>query len=173
VHKISIVPRGRALGYTLNLPEEDRYLKTREELVDHMTVLLGGRVAEEVVFGAITTGAADDLKRVAEIAAAMVTEYAMGGTATAHPAPELASDATRRRRDEEQEGLADEARRAAYALITAHRAVLDGLAGALLEHETIERADIERIVGDTPRAERSGGGRLRVAAAQPPSPEPN
>ena len=57
VHKISIVPRGRALGYTLNLPEEDRYLKTREELIDYMTVLLGGRVAEEIVFGAVTTGA--------------------------------------------------------------------------------------------------------------------
>src|SRR5687768_13770497 len=68
VHKISIVPRGRALGYTLNLPAEDRYLKTREELVDYMTVLLGGRVAEQIVFGSITTGASDDLKRVAEIA---------------------------------------------------------------------------------------------------------
>ena len=62
VHKISIVPRGRALGYTLNLPEEDRYLKTREELIDYMTVLLGGRVAEEIVFGAVTTGASDDLQ---------------------------------------------------------------------------------------------------------------
>ena len=78
VHRISIVPRGRALGYTLNLPEEDRYLKTREELIDYMTVLLGGRVAEQIVFGAITTGASDDLKRVAEIAHAMVHEYAMG-----------------------------------------------------------------------------------------------
>src|SRR5688500_8986749 len=67
VHKISIVPRGKALGYTLNLPEEDRYLKTREELLDYMTVLLGGRAAEEIVFGAITTGASDALKRVAEI----------------------------------------------------------------------------------------------------------
>jgi len=55
VHRISIVPRGQALGYTLNLPAEDRYLKTREELLDYMTVLLGGRVAEQVVFGAITT----------------------------------------------------------------------------------------------------------------------
>ena len=62
VHKISIVPRGRALGYTLNLPEEDRYLKTREELIDLMTMLLGGRVAEEIVFGAVTTGASDDLQ---------------------------------------------------------------------------------------------------------------
>ena len=78
VHRISIVPRGRALGYTLNLPEEDRYLKTREELIDFMTMLLGGRAAEQLVFGSITTGAADDLKRVAEIAQSMVHEYAMG-----------------------------------------------------------------------------------------------
>src|SRR6184192_268614 len=78
VHRISIVPRGRALGYTLNLPEEDRYLKTREELIDFMTMLLGGRAAEQLVFGSITTGAADDLKRVAEIAHSMVHEYAMG-----------------------------------------------------------------------------------------------
>src|SRR5206468_7962427 len=62
VHRISIVPRGRALGFTLNLPEEDRYLKTREELIDFMTMLLGGRAAEQLVFGSITTGASDDLK---------------------------------------------------------------------------------------------------------------
>ena len=78
VHKISIVPRGRALGYTLNLPEEDRYLKTREELIDYMTVLLGGRVAEELVFGAVTTGAPTTSRRVAEISRSMVHEYAMG-----------------------------------------------------------------------------------------------
>src|SRR3984957_6106021 len=78
VHRISIVPRGRALGYTLNLPEEDRYLKTREELIDMMTMLLGGRAAEDLVFGSIPTGAADDLRRVADIAHAMVDDYAMG-----------------------------------------------------------------------------------------------
>ena len=78
VHRISIVPRGQALGYTLNLPAEDRYLKTREELLDYMTVLLGGRVAEQVVFGAITTGASDDLKRVADISHSMVHDFAMG-----------------------------------------------------------------------------------------------
>ncbi len=78
VHRISIVPRGRALGYTLNLPAEDRYLKTREELLDYMTVLLGGRVAEQIVFGAITTGASDDLKRVADISHSMVHDFAMG-----------------------------------------------------------------------------------------------
>src|SRR6478736_2932049 len=64
-HKISIVPRGNALGYTLHFPEEDRYLKTRAELLDRMTVLLGGRAAEEMVFGSVTTGASDDLKQVA------------------------------------------------------------------------------------------------------------
>ena len=82
VHKVSIIPRGGALGYTLNLPEEDRYLKTREELIDYMSVLLGGRAAEEIVFGAMTTGAADDLARVADISRSMVHEYAMGTTIT-------------------------------------------------------------------------------------------
>ena len=108
VHKISIVPRGRALGYTLNLPEEDRYLKTREELIDYMTVLLGGRVAEEIVFGAITTGASDDLQRVAEISRSMVHEYAMGTTITSRQVSAeggAVSDRTRQLRDEEQQHL--------------------------------------------------------------------
>src|SRR4030088_1899233 len=97
VHRISIVPRGRALGYTLNLPSEDRYLKTREELIDFMTMLLGGRAAEQLVFGSITTGASDDLKRVAEIAHAMVHDYAMGTGITSLRAPTArASEATRR-----------------------------------------------------------------------------
>ena len=69
VHRISIVPRGGALGYTLNLPEEDRYLKTREELIDRMTMLLGGRAAEQLVFGSVTTGAAGDYEAVAALAA--------------------------------------------------------------------------------------------------------
>src|SRR5439155_16145061 len=78
VHKVSIVPRGQALGYVMNLPSEDSYLKTRDELVDQLTVLLGGRVAEHIVFGSVTTGAANDLQRVAEITHAMVHEYGMG-----------------------------------------------------------------------------------------------
>src|SRR5437763_14238274 len=114
VHRISIVPRGRALGYTLNLPEEDRYLKTREELIDFMTMLLGGRAAEQIVFGSITTGAADDLRRVAEIASAMVTEYAMGtASSSLRAAGDGAAEATRRIRDTEVRELADEAFRAA------------------------------------------------------------
>ena len=100
VHRISIVPRGRALGYTLNLPEEDRYLKTREELIDFMTMLLGGRAAEQLVFGSITTGAADDLKRVAEIANAMVADYAMGtGSSSLRSVGDGASESSRRVHD--------------------------------------------------------------------------
>ena len=86
VHKISIVPRGRALGYTLNLPEEDRYLKSKEELTDYLVVLLGGRVAEQIVFGSVTTGASDDLKKVNEISRAMVAEYGMGNSMSRAPA---------------------------------------------------------------------------------------
>jgi cell division protease FtsH len=161
VHKISIVPRGRALGYTLNLPEEDRYLKTREELLDYMTVLLGGRAAEEIVFGAITTGAADDLRRVADISREMVHEYAMGTSIMSRRVAAeggAVSDRTRQLRDEEQQHLADQAMRTASRLITEHRDKLDDLAGALLRNEVLERTDIDRIMEGVPR--------LRVVAAR-------
>jgi cell division protease FtsH len=172
-HKISIVPRGRALGYTLNLPDEDRYLKTRQELVDHMTVLLAGRAAEELVFGAITTGASDDLHRVAEISRAMIHEYAMGTAITSRKVSAHGgevSDRTRELRDEEQQHLADEARRAAVRLCTEHRATLDELAHALLRHEVLERADIDRIMAGVAHAERPAASGLRVVATAPPHP---
>src|ERR1700727_786257 len=166
VHRISIVPRGRALGYPLNLPAEDRYLKTREELIDFMTMLLGGRAAEQLVFGSITTGASDDLKRVAEIAHSMVHEYAMGtGTASLRVVGNDASESTRRVRDEEVRELADEAFRAATTIIDSHRVELDALAGTLLTNEVLERPDIDRIVGQVPRAAPPRIGELRVAAA--------
>src|SRR3954471_18487878 len=133
VHKISIVPRGRALGYTLNLPDEDRYLKTREELIDYMTMLLGGRAAEQLVFGAVTTGAADDLHRVAEISRSMIHEYAMGTSITSRQVSAeggAVSDRTRQLRDEEQQHLADEAMRGAIRILTEHREKLDKLAGS-------------------------------------------
>jgi cell division protease FtsH len=167
VHKISIVPRGRALGFTLNLPAEDRYLKTREELLDYMTVLMGGRVAEQVVFGAITTGASDDLKRVADISHSMVHDYAMG-TAGVGRSPDgdvRLSEQTLRMRDEERQELIDEARRAAQKLIVAHRRHLDALANELLEREVLERDSIERIMDGVPRMVRSPGSGLRVVAA--------
>jgi cell division protease FtsH len=173
VHRISIVPRGHALGYTLNLPEEDRYLKTREELIDFMTMLLGGRAAEQLVFGAITTGASDDLKRVAEIAHAMVYEYAMGtGTTSLRVVGDDASESTRRVRDEEVRELAEEGFRAALALIDDHRTQLDQLALTLLNNEVLERPDIDRILGDVPRAapSRRGSGELGIAAATAKAP---
>jgi cell division protease FtsH len=169
VHRISIVPRGRALGYTLNLPAEDRYLKTREELLDYMTVLLGGRVAEQIVFGAITTGASDDLERVAAIAHSMVHDYAMGsaGVGRTPDGNVQLSETTLRLRDEERRELIEEARRAARRLITAHRPQLDALAGELLENEALDREAIERIMAGVPRLERKPGIGLRVAAAVP------
>ncbi len=173
VHRISIVPRGKALGYTLNLPEEDRYLKTREELIDLMTMLLGGRTAEELVFGSITTGAGDDLKRVAGIAHAMVHDYAMGTEFTSmHVAGDGLSEATRRVSDEEVRALADRAARASQTIITEHRLQLDELASTLLANEVIERVDIDRIMQGVPQAapERRPAGHLQVAAAAPIEP---
>ena len=169
VHKISIVPRGQALGYTLNLPDEDRYLKTREELLDHMTVLLGGRVAEQLVFGEVTTGASDDLKRVAQVARAMVFEYAMGTPSAAQRAvPEGSDDSEQFRhvRDEEQQHLAFEAQRAAVELISGQRDKLEELAIALLKHEVLERDDIDKIMVGVPRMERRAGiAGLRMVAS--------
>jgi cell division protease FtsH len=170
VHKISIVPRGSALGYTLNLPAEDRYLKTREELIDYMTMLLGGRVAEELVFGGVTTGASDDLHRVAEISRAMIHEYAMGTSITSRKIAAYGgevSDRTRELRDDEQQHLADEAKRAAAKLISEHRDKLDQLAAALLRNEVLEREDIDRIMAGTEPVRR-GAGDLRMVAAEPP-----
>jgi cell division protease FtsH len=167
VHKISIVPRGRALGYTMNLPAEDRYLKTREELLDYMTVLLGGRAAEQIVFGAITTGASDDLKQVADISHSMVHDFAMG-TAGVGRSPDgdvKLSERTLRLRDEERQDLIEEARRAAQKLIVAHRRQLEDLAQELLEHEVLEREAIDRIMAGVPRMERTPGMGLRVVAA--------
>jgi cell division protease FtsH len=171
-HRISIVPRGRALGYTLNLPEEDRYLKTRDELIDQMVMLLGGRAAEEIVFGASTTGASGDLERVADISRSMVHEYAMG---TSISALKLAaeggavSDRTRSLRDSEQQHLADEAMRRAIRLITEHREQLDGLAQGLLRNEVLERDDIDRVMAGVETRRHSAPRGLRVVAAEPPS----
>jgi cell division protease FtsH len=174
VHKVSIVPRGRALGFAMSLPEEDRYLKTREDLIDYMAVCLGGRAAEKLVFGAVTTGASNDLQKVAEIVRSMVDQYAMGtsqGGQRAWEPMELRSEAQLRLRDEEQRELAREAEALTYELITAHRHKLDELAHALLEREVLERADLDRIMGDVPKVERPGRSTgLRAVAAQPQLP---
>jgi cell division protease FtsH len=150
VQKVSIVPRGKALGYTLNLPQEDRYLKSRQELIDYMKVLLAGRVSEQITFGRVTTGAADDLKRVTQIARGMVYEYGMGTTIRSHQVPEddyTTSEALRQTRDEEVQAVAEEAYRGAHQLLADHRDLLDEIAERLLVNEVIERDEIREIMG--------------------------
>ena len=170
VHKISIVPRGSALGYTLNLPDEDRYLKTREDLVNQMAVLLAGRAAEELIFGAVTTGASDDLRRVAEVSRAMVHEYAMGTAITSLRIAAYGgevSDRTRELRDEEQQALADEAMRLATRTLLDHWDTLEAFAAELLATETLERPDIDRVMAGVRRSSRPAAAHhgLRVVAA--------
>ncbi len=176
VHRISIIPRGTALGYTLNLPEEDRYLKTRGELMDYLVVLLGGRVTEHLIFGQVTTGASDDLKKVHEISRSMVTDYGMGSQLQSKqlPAEDYSmSDHTRRLVDEEQQFIADQAHRRAEQMIAEHRPLLEAFAQTLLDREVLERDDIERLVaeheGDQPRPARLepiGGSEARIAASK-------
>jgi cell division protease FtsH len=151
VQKATIIARGTALGYTLNLPEEERYLHTKEELVDWMVVTLAGRAAEQVVFGRVTNGAANDLEKVTELARSMVFEYGMGDSAVSRTmrADNYAlSEETKRMRDQEQARLTDQAYGEAIRLITKHRALLDRVANALLDKETLSRDELLAIFGD-------------------------
>jgi cell division protease FtsH len=169
VHRISIIPRGRALGYTLNLPEEDRYLKSREELLDYMVVLLAGRVTEHIIFGQITTGASDDLHKVHEISRSMVTQYGMGTELASKqlPADDYSmSDHTRRMVDEEQQYLTDLAHRRAMQIVGENRELLEALANTLLENEVLEREDIERLVAEH-RASPAPSAKGRFAPLEP------
>jgi cell division protease FtsH len=164
VQKVSIVPRGKALGYTLNLPQEDRYLKSREELIDYMKVLLAGRVAEQVEFGKVTTGASDDLKKVTDIARSMVYDYGMGTTIRAHQLPGddfTLSESLRKTRDDEVHAIAEEAYRGAHRLLSDHRDLLDAIAERLLTEESIEHEEIRSIMEKDERV-----------AAAPPPPQP-
>jgi cell division protease FtsH len=152
VQKVTIVARGQALGYTLNLPAEDRYLHTKEELVDLMKVYLGGRAAEQVVFGRVTTGAANDLEKVTDLARAMVFEYGMSEIVTSRTmrADNYAlSEETKRLRDGEQARLTDHAFGEAVRLLTKHRFPLDRVAHALLEKETLVREELEGLLAET------------------------
>ncbi|HYY33177.1 MAG TPA: AAA family ATPase [Gaiellaceae bacterium] len=149
VQKVTIVSRGRALGYTLNTPQEDRYLHTKEELLDLMKVLLAGRAAEQIVFGAVTNGAANDLERVTELARSMVFEFGMGegvSSRTMRADNYALSEHTKRLRDEEQARLCDHAFAEALRLLSKHRRTLDKLADALLEKETLMRPELEELL---------------------------
>jgi cell division protease FtsH len=169
VHKISIIPRGvAALGYTQQLPTEDRFLLTKQELMDRIAVLLGGRVAEEIVFNEISTGAGNDLERVTELARSMVMEYGMsrelGPVNLSGPrrsqflqggegdgGRRSYSEETAREIDGEIRGLIDGTYERVRRILTQDREVLEELAQRLLEVEVVDEADLRRIMSLPPR----------------------
>jgi cell division protease FtsH len=166
VHKISIIPRGiAALGYTQQQPTEDRYLMTRSELLDRLAVLVGGRVAEELVFGEISTGAQNDLQRATDIARSMVTEYSMSDSlglvtyerprqATFLPesfTPRKAySEKKAAQIDDEVTRVIEEAHRRVRGILSAHRNVLDDLAHLLSKEEIVQGEELRKMLGKTP-----------------------
>ncbi len=175
IHKISIIARGRALGWTLALPTEDKYLVSRSQLRDQLAMLLGGRTAEELIFQDPTTGAQNDIEKATSIARAMVTEYGMSdeigpqqlgqkngevflGRDFGHQ-PNY-SDQVAARIDAEVRRLIEEAHDEARELLVRYRPTLDRLADALVEKETLETAEVMEIFADVPR----GGGMGRTVA---------
>jgi cell division protease FtsH len=194
VHKVSILPRGLALGYTMALPGEDKYLTTRDELLDDITGLLGGRAAEQIVFQQMTTGANNDLDRATDIARRMVCEYGMSeelGPITLgrrHGNPFLGRDIMEDRNYSEEvaEKIDAEVRRIiescydrAVSILTEHRAKMDEISELLLERETIEREEFERLMAGLstkrlvqPQGPGDSGGDQTAAREEPrPAPE--
>jgi cell division protease FtsH len=167
VTKVTILPRGRALGYTMVMPTEDRFNKTRNQLLDDLVYGMGGRVAEEIVFRDPSTGPANDISQATKTARAMVTDYGMsdrigmvklGDTDTeafghgSGDAPRSFSDETAAIIDEEVRRLLDNAMREAWEILTTNRAVLDTLAARLLEEETLDEAQLAEIFKDVVKA---------------------
>jgi cell division protease FtsH len=165
IHKVSIIARGRALGWTLALPTEDKHMQSRSELRDEMAMLLGGRTAEELVFGDPTTGAQNDIERATAIARAMVTEFGMTdalgpqqlGNRASEPflGREMGgqrdySDEVSALVDGEVRKLIDNAHDEARQILRQHRKVLDKLADELVERETLDTPDLLEIFGDLP-----------------------
>jgi cell division protease FtsH len=163
VHKISIVQRGfGALGYTMQLPTEDRYTMTRTELINRLAVLFGGRSAEEVAIGEITTGAHNDLQRATDIARAMVTEYGMSelvgavnfdGNKRAKfldiPMPQergLYAEETAQKIDAEIKRILDEAHATARNILSENREALETVTRRLLEVEVMEGEELRRLL---------------------------
>ena len=165
VHKISIIPRGhKALGYTLQIPEEDRYLVSKQELSKRIQALLGGRVAEEIVFGDVTTGAQNDLERATHIARQMVTQFGMserlGPVTLGRKQHEvfLGRDIVDDRNyseevafaiDQEVRRIIDEAYDGVRTLFAEHRDLLTKIAEALLDREIIEAEELDVLMGKT------------------------
>ena len=167
VTKVTILPRGRALGYTMVMPTEDRFNKTRNQLLDDLVYGMGGRVAEEIVFRDPSTGPANDIQQATKTARAMVTDYGMSDRigmvklgdadteAFGHGSgegPRSFSDETAAIIDEEVRRLLDNAMREAWRILSENRAVLDTLASRLLEEETLDEAQLREIFQDVIKA---------------------
>jgi len=167
VTKVTILPRGRALGYTMVMPTEDRFNKTRNQLLDDLVYGMGGRVAEEIVFRDPSTGPANDIQQATKTARAMVTDYGMSDRigmvklgdadteAFGHGSgegPRSFSDETAAIIDEEVRRLLDNAMREAWRILSENRAVLDTLASRLLEEETLDEAQLAEIFKDVVKA---------------------
>ncbi|MCI0637138.1 MAG: AAA family ATPase, partial [Actinobacteria bacterium] len=184
VHKVSIIPRGRALGYTLTLPLEDKFLVTRSELLDELAMLLGGRTAEELIFTDPTTGAQNDIERATALARQMVTEFGMSETLGplrfGQPRGEVFlgrdfastpdySDEVAARIDAEVRRLIDAAHERAREILETNREVLDRLAADLVAEETLETERVQAIFRAVtpwrPTGEVAGAGRAASAAA--------
>ena len=161
VHKVSIIPRGQALGVTMQLPEEDRYGYSRDFLRDNMVIMLGGRVAEEIIFGDVTTGASNDIERMTQIARRMVCEWGMSssiGTITVGETGQEVfigrewvqnknySEETAQLVDEEVKKLIDEAYSRCHKLLSDNIDALHRIAKALLERETISGEDVDLLI---------------------------
>jgi cell division protease FtsH len=158
VQKVTIISRGQALGYTLNLPTEERYLHTTEEFQDLLKIYLAGRAAEQVVFGRVTNGAANDLEKVTALARAMVFEYGMStvvSSRTMRADNYALSEETKRVRDQQQAQLTDAAYEDAQRLLRKHRPALDRVANALLEKETLDRDELDVLLADVEPDSRS------------------
>ena len=166
LHKITIIPRGMALGYTQQLPTEDRFLMARGEIIDRITVLLGGRTAEELIFHEVTTGAHDDLQKATSLARKMVTEYGMSpklgplALGRKHEQVFLGRDIMEERNyseevasqiDAEVRAIVDACYTNAFHLLETNIDKLHRLAEALLEKETVEADEVDRLLSDSPR----------------------
>ena len=155
VHKVTIIPRGRALGLTMQLPTDEKHSQSRSWLMNNLCILLGGRVAEEIVFGDVTTGAGNDIERASNIARKMVCEWGMSeaiglmnfaGPDETGRSRQPYSGETAVRIDQAVTGLVTEARETATRLLTENRPIMEAMANALLEKETIDSEDIERLM---------------------------
>jgi cell division protease FtsH len=161
VHKVTILPTGLALGATQQMPATERQIRQEAELDDQLAVSLGGQAAESIAFGTVSTGAHDDLISATELARRMVREWGMseelghlawGSTSAVFLGEDLIqtrdySDETARQIDEATERILDRQARRARAVLEQNRAVLDAVAHALIEHETLEGAEVAALVG--------------------------